>query len=271
MSKHPSNANEQDKLGPDYFSYFKREVLDLLSQEDILPSPPHNSQLSLSSTSFGDSIGPRLSDFKKEKLKVLLRQSAVILSKEVNEILGPALSIQHLKSCLRSKANSENVEKLAINDVEQAPFKKLKSLPYSTSLSAQEDCANLGSSRVIDEELQFFLENDSKQIEEIVTELSNELSGTLGHMEQQLEEVLDSVISNCRPMTFKEKEQLQKLIQELPPENCGRVAEIIQHRTDETNSSDEIYVDLDKENNITLWRLYYYVEAVEKAKNLVSG
>lgn len=49
-------------------------------------------------------------------------------------------------------------------------------------------------------------------------------------------------------MTFKEKEQLQKLIQELPSENIRRVAEIvIQHRTDKTDLSGEIHIDLDKE------------------------
>ena len=47
-------------------------------------------------------------------------------------------------------------------------------------------------------------------------------------------------------MTFKEKEQLQKMIQVLPPQNLGRVAEIIQHMTDETDSSYEIHIDLDK-------------------------
>uniref|UniRef100_A0A0A0LB98 NET domain-containing protein n=2 Tax=Cucumis sativus TaxID=3659 RepID=A0A0A0LB98_CUCSA len=72
-------------------------------------------------------------------------------------------------------------------------------------------------------------------------------------------------------MTFKEKEELQKLIQKLPPENIRRVAEIvIQHRTDKTDLSGEIHIGLDKENNTTLWRLYYYVEAVEKAKKLAS-
>ncbi|XP_038893520.1 uncharacterized protein LOC120082425 isoform X1 [Benincasa hispida] len=272
MSKHQSDTADQDKLGPDTFSYFKREVIDLLSQEDNLPSPPHDSQISGASPPFGDSIGPNLSHFKKEKLKTLLRQSVAILSKEVNEMLDPALSTQCLKSYLRSKKNLENVEKIAMNDVEQASCKKLKSLSSSTSLPAHEGCSNLGCTLVIDDELQFFLENNGEQIEDIVTELSNDLSGALGHMEQQLEEILDSVLSNCRPMTLKEREQLQKLVQELPSENLGRVAEIvIQHSTDETDLSDGIHIDLDKENNTTLWRLYYYVKAVEKAKKLASG
>lgn len=88
MSKHQSDAADQDKLEPDNFSYFKQEVIDLLSQEDILPSAPHNSRISGASPSFGDSLGPKLSHFKKEKLKTLLRQSAVILSEEANEVFS---------------------------------------------------------------------------------------------------------------------------------------------------------------------------------------
>uniref|UniRef100_A0A0A0L8R5 Uncharacterized protein n=1 Tax=Cucumis sativus TaxID=3659 RepID=A0A0A0L8R5_CUCSA len=186
---------DQDKLEPDTFCYFKREVIDLLSQEDNVPSPPHNSQISGASPPFSDCIGPKLSHFKKEKLKTLLRQSVVTLSKEVNEMLEPARSTQRLKSYLRSK---KNLEKVAMNNVKQAPFKKLKSLSSSTGLSAHEDCANLGSSMMIDDELQFFLDNYSEQIEDVVAKFSNDLSGTLGHMEQQLEEVLDSVLSNFR-------------------------------------------------------------------------
>lgn len=90
MSKHQSDAAGQDKLGPDYFSYFRREVIDLLSQEDNLlsTSSSHDSRISEASSSFGDSMGPKLSHFKKEKLKALLRQSAVVLSEEVNEVFS---------------------------------------------------------------------------------------------------------------------------------------------------------------------------------------
>lgn len=65
------------------------------------------------------------------------------------QMLPPALSTQSLKSYLRSKKKLENVEKIAMNDVEQAPCKKLKSLSFSTSPSAHEDCGNLGSSIVV--------------------------------------------------------------------------------------------------------------------------
>ena len=64
----------------------------------------------------------------------------------VLQMLEPARSTQRLKSYLRSK---KNLEKVAMNNVKQAPFKKLKSLSSSTGLSAHEDCANLGSSMMV--------------------------------------------------------------------------------------------------------------------------
>ncbi|GAB4847908.1 hypothetical protein Ancab_026968 [Ancistrocladus abbreviatus] len=67
-------------------------------------------------------------------------------------------------------------------------------------------------------------------------------------MEQQLEELLDTAISNCRPMTRQEKHQLLKYIQKLQPKNLDRVVEIIGHKEpSETISSDEIFVDLEKQ------------------------
>ncbi|RDX80028.1 Transcription factor GTE5, chloroplastic, partial [Mucuna pruriens] len=72
-----------------------------------------------------------------------------------------------------------------------------------------------------------------------------------------------------RSMTLPEKQQLQSLIQKLPARNLDRVVKLIcRNRPVEEQSCDEIFVDLEKEDNATLWRLYFYVEAVEKAKNL---
>ncbi|XWS44093.1 hypothetical protein CRYUN_Cryun15aG0015100 [Craigia yunnanensis] len=73
------------------------------------------------------------------------------------------------------------------------------------------------------------------------------------------------------PMTRSEKRQLQKLIQKLPKENLVRVVEIIQHGRPAGKPCEEIFVDLEKEENVTLWRLYYYVKAVEKAKMLAHS
>ncbi|KAA8530165.1 hypothetical protein F0562_004874 [Nyssa sinensis] len=121
----------------------------------------------------------------------------------------------------------------------------------------------------VDDDLQFLLENDGLKVEQTMKKYSDELSATLGHMEQKLEELLDTVMSNCRLMTLAEKQQLQKLIQKLPPRNLDRVVEIVQHsKPSRKYSCDEIHIDLEKEDNATLWRLYYYVEAVENARKL---
>ncbi|PON46463.1 NET domain containing protein [Trema orientale] len=123
-----------------------------------------------------------------------------------------------------------------------------------------------------DDHRQFLLENDSPEVDEILKNVSDELSAKLGHMDQQLEELLDIVMSKYRPMTLPEKKQLQKMIKELPPKNLDRVAELVERgkrgKPAEKRSHDEIFIDLEKESNVTLWRLYYYVQAVEKARKL---
>ncbi|KAK9037291.1 hypothetical protein V6N11_022210 [Hibiscus sabdariffa] len=61
------------------------------------------------------------------------------------------------------------------------------------------------------------------------------------------------------------------MIQKLPNENLARVVEIIQRGRPTGNTcGEENFVDLEKEENVALWRLYYYVEAVEKAKMLAQ-
>lgn len=101
-----------------------------------------------------------------------------------------------------------------------------------------------------------------------------------------------------RLMTLTEKQQLQRMIKNLPPRNLDSVVEIIQHRHRQSNeySCREIHIDLEKEvnknyvqnvmwiivtggplrlrclqDNVTLWRLYFYIEAVENAKKLRNG
>lgn len=305
-----SSAN--DKLGPDYFGYYTRLVTDLLSKEEDFP--PFASQsyglsqsrgvelrgkdtiehsYGIPGSLFGNSIGTGLSDFRKERLKSLLRQGVKVLSPEVDEMLGPVIGISRLKSQLKRK---QCLTRGALPDVDarNTPSKRLKksSSFSSTSLPALSTPTNPESSREngvdghttetagfvvgaeepkADDDLQSLIETDSGQVGETVKKYSDEFSTTLGHMEQQLEKLLDTVMSSCRPMTLGEKHKLGKLIQKLPPKNLDHVAEMIQHRNAAyTNSPDEIRVDLERQSNITLWRLYYYVEAVEKARKLAK-
>nr|GMD51420.1 GATA transcription factor 7 [Ipomoea batatas] len=124
------------------------------------------------------------------------------------------------------------------------------------------------------DDLPFLLQNDSSTVGEVLKKHSDDLSVMLEQMEQKLEELLDIVMSKCRLMTLSEKQQLQRMIKNLPPRNLDSVVKIIQrHRQSNVNenSCHEIHIDLEKEDNVTLWRLYFYIEAVENAKKLRNG
>ncbi|XP_058186475.1 uncharacterized protein LOC131303563 [Rhododendron vialii] len=268
---------ELDLVGPDYFSFYTQEVAELLSHdEDFLPLPSETAEFGERTSDmvgdkaivlgslFSSPISARLSEYKKERLKALLRQSAVTLSQEVDEMLDPVFAICRLQSQLRYAKCLPNCSGPASgDDAKQHPHKKIK-------LSSSTSFASNGSpvSAEVNEDLQFLLENSAK-VDESMKKHSDELSETLGHMERQLEEILDRILSTCRLMTLSEKQQLQKLIQKLPPRNLDRVVEIIQrNKPSGKYSSGTIHVDLEKEDNLTLWRLYCCVEAVENARKL---
>ncbi|XP_027348476.1 uncharacterized protein LOC113860049 isoform X3 [Abrus precatorius] len=286
-------SDKYERVGPDYFGYYSSEVLNLLSQDegDFTVSTQTSEELpqnkygeginknlvnhsdNCSGPLYSNGVGDGLSDFRKDRLRSLLRQSVIALSSEVDEVVDPVFATSHLQSKLRSKTHSLNPTEIASDDEVQIPCKllKLSSSSPSASFLAQTRNVNPQCSTKVYDDLQFLLENDSVEVEEMVKKYSNDLSKTLGYMEQRLELLLDAIMLKCRSMTLAEKQQLQRLIQKLPAGNLDRVAEIIcRNRQVEERSCDEIFVDLEKEDNATLWRLYYYVEAVEKAKSLSS-
>ncbi|GLU02145.1 hypothetical protein SLE2022_194110 [Rubroshorea leprosula] len=288
MSEAPRDLNdstEQSGGGPDYFSYYTHEIVRLLSEnEDIMVAPASNTpelpegkcqrisgkerisyNCDNAGPAFGNSLGASISDFKKERLNVLLMQSVNDLSKEVEEMLDPVLSMHRLKCQIRNKSSRDSGA-ASNGDAGQVNSEELKMSPSSLSTGVP---AN--SSKEEDDDLQFLLQSDSQLVEQTVKKYSDELSNTLGHMEQRLEDLLDTLIAKCRQMTPAEKQQLQKWIQKLPQENLGRVAEIIQHKKPAGKKhQDDIFVNLELEENVTLWRLYFYVQAVENAKKLAK-
>ncbi|XP_048230308.1 uncharacterized protein LOC8260352 isoform X4 [Ricinus communis] len=247
-----------NKAGPDYFSFYTGEVKSLLSQdEDFLPFAAElsgnkcgegevrgNVIVEPSSGSFLSSVGAGLSDHKKERLKSLLLQALAVLTPEADE------------SQVRSRKMG------ATSECEIGQNKKRSKMSSSSSTSFSKPASP------VDDDLHFLLQSDASLVEETIRKYSDQLFATLSCMEKQLEELLDNVVSTCRPMTLIEKKHLQKLIQKLPPKNLNRVVEIVQHSKPEAQSCEEIFIDLELEDNIMLWRLYYYIEAVEKAKKL---
>lgn len=325
-------STECNRKGPDYFGLFASEVAELISQDE--DSGPISDQIfeksgkvngavveenssmnsyitkefryiSDSASLFSDCFGSHVSDFGKERLKLLLRQSIVALSQEVDEILDPVFSICQLRSCLRYKESLLAVPG-TVSDSDQGnrPQKKLKASPPSDLVRedlnispsggymlndvkkfkgeqvkeslAKKDQNELGSNAGatpegwdVHNDLQFLLQNDSAKVESVMKEHCDELLETLGYMEEKLEELLDIVMSNCRLMTLPEKRHLRQLIRDLPPRNLDRVVKIFcRGKQVQKHSCSEVHVDLENEKNATLWRLYFYIETVENAKRL---
>ncbi|GJT24821.1 GATA transcription factor 7 [Tanacetum coccineum] len=122
----------------------------------------------------------------------------------------------------------------------------------------------------VNDDLHVLLENRGPKVEEKMEKHANEISATLDHMLEKIEELLDLVISSCRPMTLAEKHQLRRLIEKLPSQNLDRVVEIMQRgKPPERQASHDITVNLLHEDDLTLWRLYFYVKAVENAQKLL--
>lgn len=90
-------------IGPDYFGFYTQEISKLLSQDEdylsYLPcdtegkgnlienhcSPKENRNASDASL-YTNAIGAQISDFKKERLKSLVRQSLIVFAQEVDEV-----------------------------------------------------------------------------------------------------------------------------------------------------------------------------------------
>ncbi|XP_049385101.1 uncharacterized protein LOC125849124 isoform X2 [Solanum stenotomum] len=278
-------STECNRQGPDYFGLFASEVAELISQdEDFLPisdqifektgkvngaveekNSSMNSYIAKefrytggSASLFSDCFGSHVSNFGMERLKLLLRQSIVALSQEVDED-----SKRENLNISPSRGDTTNdVKKLDGEQVKESLAKKDQNEFGSNAGETPED----GD---VHNDLQFLLQNDSAKVESLIEKHCDELVSTLGYMEEKLEELLDIVMSNCRLMTFPEKQHLRQLIRDLPPKNLDRVVQIFcRGKQVERHSCSEVYVDLENEDKATLWRLYFYIETVENAKRL---
>lgn len=109
--------DKYERVGPDFFGYYSSEVVNLLSQdEDVLPVStqlselPHNKcgeggnnlvnhSYNFTGPLYSDGVGAGLSDFEKDRLKSLLRQSAFTLSSEVAEVCHASWSCLVVAKC----------------------------------------------------------------------------------------------------------------------------------------------------------------------------
>ncbi|XP_021728538.1 uncharacterized protein LOC110695636 [Chenopodium quinoa] len=283
------DQSQQNRIGPDLFGFYMCEIADLLTQvdnfmpysprtkgatkvsSDVLESSKGTDTFSHASSLFSNSLENVIPDVKREMLKSSLRQSISTLTQEVDEVFDPVMRIRHVISCLNYKRREISSGKAPIvGNSTTLHCKKLK-----TSSSNAKERLLIDESRDSEKEtdasvdLKVLLDSDPILVEETMIKQSDELLVMLNHMEKQLEDLLYTIVSKCRPMAQQEKQHLQKLIEKLPAKNLDRILEIINYKkSSDTVSLDKIFIDLEEQENVTLWRLYFYVKAVENARKL---
>ncbi|KAL3624290.1 hypothetical protein CASFOL_033106 [Castilleja foliolosa] len=282
VSGSPTSSTLNNKVGPDLFGFYTSEVAELLSKDFQLESglpkntaTKENNGIKSSTPLFSNGIGALVSsEFKKERLKSLLRQSVFTLTKEVDEMIDPVLSICQIRSRLKCKGRLLRLDASSCKaDKPHQPLKKLKrgcSNHLTNGPIKNSDAQDVEESVEIDDDMRLLLESDTTMVEELMKNYSNEFAAKLNHMEQKLEELLNISMTSCRQMTLVEKQHLRKLIQNLSPNNLDRVTEIIGQ--DKNFSCSEVHVDLAEMgqcNSMEIAFLHFH-HPVEEARKMMN-
>ncbi|MQL85053.1 hypothetical protein Taro_017569 [Colocasia esculenta] len=263
--------SKQNDRGPDYFGYYKHSALNLFYQNEDIPfsgTEIHN--FSGSGSFFGDPIVEGLSNIKKEKLRMLLKQSVVCLDQEIDKIHSRISAMFQIDEALMGNELGTSDE-----DLEEPESSRSQRSALLGKLSKLADTSQSESFKKVYEDFQVLLHVAGLEAQDAIDKCFADALAELDLMEQNLEEYLNILASKCRTcrannrqMTAAEKEVLGQWIHVLPGKALDRIVEII-HCRDSTKKPlpDKIHVDLEKEDNAVLWRLYFYVKTVARANN----
>lgn len=276
---------KQNESGPNYFAYYKHLVLDLLSENGTCFIPfteadsigesegSHNDDKGrklnyFCGAYFSEAIADGLSEFKKERVLATLNESATCFNREVDEMLDHILAAFQIDSNLRERVQSPSNLNAALDEDEDLSMplnnKKRKAHSNKSNYSGR----NSTSVAQVYNNIQA-LQGKDEICHEDVEKYTFHLLKKLDKMEENLEDYLNVVMSKCRPMTRIEKHRLGKTIRKLPEKALDRAVEILQPSNFSAKDLPEkIFVDLEKQDNVKLWRLYYYVELVVQASKL---
>ncbi|WOK96591.1 hypothetical protein Cni_G05298 [Canna indica] len=284
-----SSSVRKNEVGPNYFGYYKHLFSDLYPQSGDYASTPSASDLELllgnpgaqvenfnpnngakdkskcgPVSFFTRAIGGDLSDYRKERLQGVLHDSASCLNHEVDEIFGCVLATLKISSDLMEKEqpSKETCEPLG------SKKRKLPSASVNSDGCFNTLNANVQFGKKVYDDIKA-IKGDDAICSEAVKKCSHKIDEKLSEMEENIEEYLDMVVSKCRTMTSAEKQQLGRKIQKLPGKAYDGMVGILQRKNPSaTEHSDIIEVNLKELDNVTLWRLYFYVQSVVKAKEL---
>ncbi|XP_020265297.1 uncharacterized protein LOC109840888 isoform X2 [Asparagus officinalis] len=185
---------------------------------------------------------------------------------EGRPILEHILAAKDIDSNLREKEHDGSYSKAASEEDLDMPLykRKRKSHPDNIKYSS----GNSVSFKQVYKTIQA-LQGEDEICHEDVEKYTSQLLAKLDKMEESLEDYLNTVVSTCRPMTCIEKHRLGKQIRKLPAKALDRVVEILQPSNFSANNLPEtVFVNLEEQDDVKLWRVYYYVELVAKTNKL---
>ncbi|XP_020589383.1 uncharacterized protein LOC110030800 isoform X2 [Phalaenopsis equestris] len=235
----------KNEAGPNFIGYFKHLTSELLMDSEMLQIP--------------------FPEFKKERLKAILNESVDCLTQETDRINDQIIAKLHME------LDSSDKKKLSSHSHKSDERINGSSRKRKASSIASKDS---GDANILIQNPIGKVHNDPQVLQgnaEIGKDLqknSAELQEELDKMEQGLEEFINDIFSKCRPMSGAEKELLGRLIKKLPEKAFDRVVEIVLRNKPSEAEPSEVFVDLETQDNITLWRLYYYVQTVLKVNKL---
>ncbi|KAL4193266.1 hypothetical protein AMTRI_Chr06g176060 [Amborella trichopoda] len=272
---------KMNELGPNYAGYYKHKISELLSgNEDPFAhsrNQDSNSFANIPSMKtrtedlgnafrnvgdslcdgslplFSDGIGAGLSSFQKDRLQSLLVQCVDQINQEVDEMLPHVYQVSAFQESLKGASASSSSSTAEQEGNSISNMQKMPSSPNSKSA---------GKWDIIDHHLSYRPENPEKQG-------PVEISGVKSdeNVKSHSSALLSKVIIAFLPMFFDEKVELCHRIRKLPCDNLYRLIEILRPKKASTES-DDIQVDLEMEDNATLWRLHFYTEMVTKSRKI---
>ncbi|KAI0529565.1 hypothetical protein KFK09_002117 [Dendrobium nobile] len=231
-----------NEAGPNLIGYFKHLTLELLMDSEMLQLP--------------------FPEFKKERLKAILNESVNFLTRETDRINDQIITKLHMDLDLSNKEKLSRHSHKSDERIHDCSRKR------KASSIASMDCGS-ANNHIYNPVGKVY--NDTQDLQgnaEIGKDLQKcpvELQAELDKMEQDLEEFINIIFSKCRPMSSAEKEQLGRQMKKLPEKAFDRVVEIVLRNKPSEAEPSEVFVDLETQDNVTLWRLYYYVQTVLEA------
>lgn len=91
--------------------------------------------------------------------------------------------------------------------------------------------------------------------------IAKDLSNELYEVDTYLEELREKVVKKCRKISVEDKRNIGTALSKLPPEDLRKALEIVaRNNPNFPLDEEEVNLDMDAQNELTLWRLKLFVK-----------